>query len=95
MTLEPATFLVPWAVWKCPGCGIVPAHPIIPIRACPLGRGAPWGPGEGAPETPFLLPEHHEVSGLPASEASWGLGAYREGRGVASLVAMTTETGWV
>lgn len=26
VTLEPATFLVPWAVWKCPGCGIVPAH---------------------------------------------------------------------
>lgn len=42
VTLEPATFLVPWAVWKCPGCGIFPPtyHPHLSLST---GQGSTLG----------------------------------------------------
>ncbi|KAB0398861.1 hypothetical protein E2I00_006055, partial [Balaenoptera physalus] len=58
-----------------------------------LREGSTLG-DKGAPETPFLPPDHRWVSGIPASVAFWGPGAFSEDSGAASLVAMMIETGF-
>lgn len=75
------------------GLELSPPTLLSPSDSAHWAGEAPWGPDKGAPETPFLLPDHRWVSGIPASVAFWGPGAFSEDSGAASLVAMMMETG--
>eukprot|EP00069_Balaena_mysticetus_P010619 bmy_20782T0 len=75
------------------GLELSPPTLLSPSDSVHWAGEAPWGPDKGAPETPFLLPDHRWVSGIPGSVAFWGPGAFSEDSGAASLVAMMIETG--